>query len=197
MITCSICSEIKELHCKNICRKCYNKQWRKNNLNYQKEYRKNNKEKLNKQQNEYRHNTNKCQPMNKNKSCASYFGVVVAEQVLSKVFKNVIRMPNNNPGFDFKCSNGFLIDSKAACKIKNRNSWQFHIFENKIADYFCCLAFDNRNDINPIYAWLIPGNVVNDKQMISISKSTILKWDKYKLDITKIIKCCNNLKGDK
>ena len=134
-----------------------------------------------------------------NKKSATYFGVTVAEKVLSNVFKNVERMPANNSGYDFICGKGYKVDSKASCKRiynKRSNNWSFHIDKNKTANYFALLAFDNRDDINPLYFWLIPGNVINDKVSIGISESTINKWDEYRRDISKIISCCNTLKGE-
>ena len=179
MITCVGCGEVKERHCNNLCHSCYKKQWHKNNPNYDRE-RRNQK------------------PMIENKSCPLYLGVVVAEQVLSKVFKNINQMPFGNKGFDFICNNGYKVDSKASTKrIVNKKSdyWSFNIRKNQIADYFALLAFDNHNDITPLYFWLIPGNIINNKQTISISKSTN-KWNEYKQDINKVIGCCNMLKGE-
>ena len=132
-----------------------------------------------------------------NKESSLYLGVTVAEQVLSNIFKNVEKMPNGNPGFDFICGKGYKVDSKACCISKRKyNSWHFVIRKNTTADYFALLAFDNRNDINPLYFWLIPGDIINDKTSIRISESTINKWDEYRRDIDEIISCCNILKGD-
>jgi hypothetical protein len=133
-------------------------------------------------------------PMNENKTCSSFLGVHVAERVLSYVFKNVTRMPNNNPGYDFICNNGYKIDVKSAClqKDKNWNSsqWKFHIEKNKIADYFALLAFDNREDLNPVHWWLVPGNVVNDKIGIGIAITKLDKWEQYEQPINKVIEKC-------
>ena len=134
-----------------------------------------------------------------NKESSTYLGVTIAEKVLSKIFKNVERMPYGNRGFDFICGKGFKVDVKSSCKYKYNNNrsdnWIFHIGKNKTADYFLCLAFDNRELLNPEHLWLIPQKIINNKS-ISISKSTINKWNEYKQDISKIIKCCDNIKGD-
>ena len=130
-----------------------------------------------------------------NKQCATYLGVTCAEQVLSKVFKNIEIMPYGNKGFDFICGKGFKVDSKASCKAKNENCWLFSIRKNKIPDYFALIAFDNRDDLTPKYFWLIPGHVINDKTGIGIYESTLSKYDEYRQDINKVIKCCNNLQG--
>ena len=136
------------------------------------------------------------QPFNENKRCSLYLGVHIAEQILSLAFKNVQRMPMDNPGFDFICGKGYMVDVKSACKWKTRNRWLFHINHNTIADYFLLLTFDNREDLNPEHIWLIPGDKVNHLTGISISQSTIHKWDEYQLDVTKVTACCNTIRSD-
>lgn len=140
------------------------------------------------------HYKNGVKPMSENKECASYLGCHIAEQVLSKVFKDVKIMPNNNPGFDFICNHGKTIDVKSSCICKY-GGWKFNITKNTIADYFLCIAFNDRTDLNPMYIWLLPGNLVNHLTGTSISKSTIYKWNEYKLDITKTIACCDNMRS--
>ena len=131
-----------------------------------------------------------------NKLCPTFLGDI-AEQVLSYVYHDVERMPRNNPGFDFICGKGFKVDVKSACPNKVRpNQWLFHINKNKNADYFLCLAFDNRDELNPQYLWLIPGYDINDNFNVGISRSTLSKWDKYKHLINKVTLCCNKIKGD-
>lgn len=133
-------------------------------------------------------------PMEENRECASFLGVHVAEQVLSNVFKNVERMPYNTPGYDFICGKGYKIDVKSSTIHKKGKYWQFHIRQNMCADYFLCIAFDNRENLNPLHLWLLPGNIVNQFRGISIHPSTINKWDEYRLDINRVIKCCNTIK---
>ena len=135
-------------------------------------------------------------PMSENKECTAYLGVYVAEGALSQAFKNVVRMPNGNPGFDLICNRG-KIDVKSACREKTRNRWKFDIGRNIITDYFLCLAFDSRKNLNPLHAWLIPGSALNHLITASISQRTIHKWDAYRLDTTKVAMCCNALKGVK
>jgi hypothetical protein len=133
-----------------------------------------------------------------NPNCGAYLGIVVAEKVLAKVFKNVQQMPNCNPGYDFKCNNGFKIDVKAACSIKDYpHSWMFAIRRNTEADYFLCMAFDNRVDLNPQYIWLIPGKVLNSHVSAHISMSTLDKWAEYELidKLDDVIACCDVMKS--
>ena len=132
-------------------------------------------------------------PFNENKECGLYLGVYIAEEVSSQAFKNVQRMPNGNQGFDLICNKG-KIDVKSACKGKIQNNWIFHIRHNTIADYFLCLAFDNREDLTPLHVWLIPGDKLNHLVTATIRPSTIHRWDEYKFDITKISQCCVAMK---
>ena len=132
--------------------------------------------------------------MSENTECSQYLGVHVAERVLSKVFKDVVQMPHNNPGYDFICNKGKKIDVKSSCSHKKGRNWTFDIGRNQIADLFLCLTFDNREDLNPLNIWLIPGDIINHLTTASISKSTLSKWDKFKLDIDKVASCCTTLK---
>ena len=135
--------------------------------------------------------------MAENGKCSLFLGVHVAEQVLSNVFKDVVQMPNGNAGYDFICNKGKKIDVKSSCtRIHDRWSdhWAFMINKNKIADFFLCLAFDNREDLNPLHIWLIPAKLVNHRMHIGVSESTLSKWNKYKLDINKVAACCDTMK---
>jgi hypothetical protein len=132
------------------------------------------------------------------KDCSAFLGVVVAERVLSTFFTNIQRMPYGNPGYDFRCGKGFKIDVKSGCRKTREGSadqWHFEIRLNKTADYFLCLAFDNRESLNPEHVWLIPGNVVNNKQLLSISESRIDKWLQFEHSTSKVIICCHKLRG--
>lgn len=146
--------------------------------------------------------TGRSKPMYENKKCSSYLGIYISEQVLSKVFNNVEVMPPTNPSYDFICNKGKKIDVKSSCiRIDNINNvkyfkWNFKIRKNKVADYFLCIAFDNREDLNPLHVWLIPGNEVNRKQTASISPSTTHKWDKYRINTDKVTEWCNKLKEE-
>lgn len=166
------------------CKACIvkrNKQWYHNNL-----------EKARAQKT--RANRKKWNPMDKNRRCASFLGVYVAETILSDVFDNVHRMPNNYPGFDFVCGAGYKIDVKSSCKQQDKY-WQFHVSKNKIADYFLCIAFDNRDDLTPLHLWLLHGKLVNHLMSAAIYISSIDKWDEFRLDVNKVIPGCNILRN--
>lgn len=132
-----------------------------------------------------------------NRKSPTYFGVNVAEHVLSKMFKDVERMPYGHSGYDLVCNKGMKIDSKASVRYNEPHSlgrWRFHTRQNVVADYFVFLAFDNRQDLNPVHAWLIPTKKFKDVRSASISTTTINKWDKYKMSIDKVVECCNTLR---
>lgn len=137
--------------------------------------------------------------MSDNPKCSYYLGICVAENVLKSVFKNVEQMPPNYPGYDFICNNGYRVNVKCSCltyKKWKAPRWNFYINMNKDTDYFLFLAFDNREDLNPMHIWLIPGDIVNCFSGVGATINTIGKWDEYKLDIDKVIKCCDAMKGD-
>lgn len=138
-------------------------------------------------------------PMDKNKDCSLYLGVVIAEGVLAEVFDNVKRMPNNNRGFDVVCGNGYRIDIKSGCRCNRGGNgsdhWQFSIKQNRIADHFLLLAFDNRENLNPEHIWLIPGCALNGQMGASIAESRLSKWNEYELNIDRVSQCCDTLRG--
>jgi hypothetical protein len=194
---CSVCGELltddnwnisQKKHPLYRCKSCHNsicKDWRKRHANrYRATYTQANRK-------------NGHLPMRQNRSCPLFMGVHIAERLLSRVFKDVERMPNGNKGFDFICTNGFQIDVKSSCTHSRKNGasyWHFGINKNMIADYFLCIAFDNRDDLNPLYLWMIPSHIINYKTCVDISSSTIEKWDDYAIDIEKTIECCDDIK---
>lgn len=133
------------------------------------------------------------------KDSSPYLGAI-AERTLSKYFDNIKRMPYNNPGYDFLCGKGFKIDVKGACLRypKGKSAlWAFNSRRNGVADYFLCLAFDNRRDLNPIHIWLIPGERLNKLIGFRIvdTEGGLKKWKFYEKSLDKAIYCCNKLKG--
>ena len=171
---------------RRICKKCALKQgqlWYKANPDKARAI----KERANRKQGK--------RPFDENKTCSLFLGVHVAERVLSHVFKDVKRMPMHNPGYDVICNHDKLIDIKSAC-LRKDGQWIFNIKRNTTADYFLCLAFDNREALNPLHVWMIPGSKINHLKNASICQSTIRKWDEYSIDISKISDCCDVIRGD-
>ena len=156
-------------------------------------YRKNNPEK-------YKANYIRAQrkngqlPMNENKDCAAHYGVYINERLLKHYFNDVEVMPYGNPGYDFICNNGWKIDGKSSF-TGDKGYWQFTIRHNTTADYFFCVAYDNRKDKNIIRIWILPGDKFSHLVKVKISKSTINKWAEYEQDINKIITCCDSMKA--
>ena len=134
-------------------------------------------------------------PMDENTDCAQYLGITVNERLIRHHFKEIKVMPHNYPGYDFICNKNMKIDAKSSCLGKN-GRWTFGIRRNEDADYFLCVAYDNREDLNIVHVWMIPGEDVNDHQTISIQPSTVHKWDKYIYDIEGFSSCCDAMKND-
>jgi hypothetical protein len=142
----------------------------------------------------WKENIKRRKPMEEAKDCPLYLGVYVAENVLSTFFDNITRMPFGHHGFDYICGKGFKIDVKSACL--HNNIWTFYTRRNTVADYFLCLGFDNRNDLNPLHVWLFPNDVTNSKASIQISNGSlsIKRRSKYERPLDKVLECCNKLK---
>lgn len=135
--------------------------------------------------------------MYENKSCALYLGVVIGERLCRHLFKDVEVMPHNNKGHDIICNKNKKIDIKSGCLLFKHGKtprWQFDIRKNTIPDYFICVAFDNRIDLNPVHLWMFPGTEINKKTSHSISPLTIHKWDKWERSIEDVQSCCTVLK---
>ena len=188
-----------KVYCKELCHKCYMQQYRHDNkkrlIILAKQRRKNNRD-TRKKSDAIRRRQNGGLSMSENKDCSMFLGVHVAERVLSYIFNDVDIMPIGNPGYDFICNKGKKIDVKSSCLRNTAKTpfWSFHIEYNKIADHFLCLAFDNRDNLNPIHIWLLPGNKFNHLSAAVISKNTIKKWAPYNIPVEKVENCCNVLR---
>jgi len=180
-----------------ICKKCtqeYNCSWREENPEYYCLYKEANPEKAKVRRTRSNRQAGHL-PMSKNKECPSYLGVHVNEGLLKQYFDDVEVMPYGNPGYDFICNNGWKIDGKSSCLNKD-GGWAFTIRHNTIADYFFLVAYDNREDLNPLHIWLIPGHVLNHLSGAYISLSTIDKWSEYEQPIDELIICCDTIKSN-
>ena len=153
-----------------------------------------------------RHMKGVSKSMYKNKNCAAYLGIVVGESLLENFFKDITRAPFGNKGFDFVCSNGYKIDSKISTSRTHKGAlienvhWSFEFRNNTLADYFCCIAIDQRDDVynlNIIKAWLIPRDAVSmtgipmhELTTLTISSSNIPYWKQYELNENILNGCC-------
>jgi hypothetical protein len=135
-------------------------------------------------------------PMEKKKDSSQYLGIYINERILKHVMPNAVLMDNNNPGYDLVCGKGYLVDAKAAVAShykENTCKWMFGIRQNKIPDYFLLTAYKDRTTLEIVHMWLIPGIQLNDKQTISISSSTIEKWNDWKIDHTDALNCISKI----
>jgi hypothetical protein len=151
--------------------------------------------------------TGRAHPWRENKSCSVWLGEI-AERICVDVFGVVNRMPHNNKGYDMVCGRGYKVDVKAACIFtktyqyktpKLVNGWFFRIRRNEIADYVVCIGFNNdRERLEVLRAWVIPGRLVRGMTTIHISADTskVHKWDKYEYPIEKIRDICMTKKGE-
>ncbi len=164
---------------------------------------------INEYNRKYYYRTGQGLPMDKNRNCSMFLGVHIAEKILPCVFKEVKRMPNGNRGFDFICNKGFKIDVKSSCilHIPKWNFWTFNIEKNKLTDYFLCIAFDDRKNLNIEHIWLIKGDefIKNSKNLneymklsLGTSYKTIETFKKYEITdkLNEINKICNNFKKE-
>ena len=170
----------------------YSRTWKKNNPDKVKQYKSQYYQKHIKPQDNIKNNPN----------CSLYLGYYISESVLSKNFKSVIRMPANNPGYDFECSKHYKIDVKSSIMLHNQSKhgyWSYIIKENKVPDYFLIIAWDSRENLNPLHIWLIPGKLINHKKILYIGNSTkgINKWKKYSKPTNIVESNCQTFKSKK
>ena len=150
-----------------------------------------------------KHRLGIARPMTEAKDIGMYLGVVIAERVLSHVFNQVIKMPHGNPGFDFICGKGYKVDVKSGCLHTRterdgyrRTRWKFRIGKNTIAQYFVCLGFNDRDSLEPLRMWIIPGEMVQHLDTICITNTpkTLKKWEKYERPVGKVLSCCAEMR---
>lgn len=141
--------------------------------------------------------------MYKNKLCASYLGVAVNECLIKHLYPDAVMTGYGFPGYDFECNRGKKVNAKGSTahnresKKSNTVFWVFGIRNNKLCDHFLCVAYDNVKSPTPLHIWMIPASEVNDNGSISISASTIHKWDEWKIDINEAQACCTEMKTPK
>ena len=108
-----------------------------------------------------RYDKGECLPKEFNEDCSSHFGYFT-EDLMIKTFDGAIKMPLNNPGFDWSCKRGDKIDNKSRCltyrKESNWCGWIFSIEYNNIADWFILSGWDNRDSLNPLHVWIFHKN---------------------------------------
>ena len=136
MPICKSCGTYKHYHARGLCRRCYNTKYRDTHKEDIKEYLVANHDSILELQRKLRY-AHGCKPASENRQCPAFLGVHVAEQVLSKVFKDVKKMPYGHKGFDFICNKGKKIDVKSSCMRASGSNWAFDIRKNKILTCSC------------------------------------------------------------
>lgn len=161
------------------------------------EYRDKNRDKFREYATEHRRSLG-MKPMSENKECAQYLGVHLSENAASKLLPKATKMPINHPKYDFLCSQGYKIDVKSSTLRLNKNSvtprWSFCIRDNKDADYFMCIGYDNRTDLNILKIWMIPRKEVDGHKFLLISLSNEVNWKEYELDPKEATQCVETIK---
>ena len=220
--TCSKCHETKLLEefynqksskdgkrpeckkCKSEYDKEYDRNRKKEKAEYDKKYRREHSEQRKEQHKDWYKNVGRRRyghtSMYENKSCAAYLGIVIGERLCKHLFKDVEVMPYGFPGYDIICNRGKKINVKSSCiTLSNKKylHWKFNISYNVTADFFILVAFDNTTNLNPLHMWMFPGKEINKQSGVSISSSTIHKWDDWKITIEEVQLCCAEMKNYK
>ena len=192
---------------RNHCKKCAcleTLNWKNTHLDQvaatKRSWKKRHRKTVNQYNREYRYKTLGIKPASENKSCSLYLGCVIAETVLSQEFPGFVRMPNNNPDYDYECPKGFKIDVKSSCRYHPKagnDVWHFHIGCNKKAHFFLCIAWKDRKTLIPEHLWLIPGEKINTNTSLSITDSpkSLANWSKYERPLDNVLECCNQIRG--
>ena len=108
--------------------------------------------------NDYRrdwyHETGRCLPSDVNEDCPAYLGEFT-ENLMIHRYPNAKKMCYGNPGFDY-IWNETKIDVKGKC-ITHRPgrlpNFNFPIRYNDIPHKFILVGYENRDNLNPLYAW--------------------------------------------
>ena len=93
-------------------------------------------------------------PRDINEECSTWFGDFTEDFMIHR-YPGAQKMCPNNPGFDYLW-NGIKIDCKGRCLQYYQEKtpyWIFPIKWNNIADKFILSGWDNRESLNPLYAW--------------------------------------------
>jgi hypothetical protein len=140
---------------------------------------------------------------NISKDLEQYFGIHITEKYVSSIFKDSLRMPINNRGYDWICKKGYKIQHKASCLTYDDKGWQgfaYKILNNDITDYFILTGWNNRKDLVPIYILLIHSEeIVRDRPFwmrkmfyITNKPKYLLEFERYNLPdkLEKLKECC-------
>jgi hypothetical protein len=93
-------------------------------------------------------------PIKENRLDNKFIGVYIGENGIAKIYEGSKRMSYHNPGYDVICPKGYKIDVKATV-LSRYNAFSFGIQQNKIADYFALVGFNNIIELEPLHIWII------------------------------------------
>ena len=147
LYTCSKCgfeSTPDNFCSKHVCKGCkrrYDQKYyidnKKHKIEYDKQWRLNNPDKS-RAISTRNHRKRGAKPMSKNRACASFLGIHVAERVLSNVFMDVAIIPISMPVVEVIFNKGYKIDVKSSC-IRHHKKWAddfaFNINKNIFKEY--------------------------------------------------------------
>lgn len=131
----------------------------------------------------YNHKYNKCNPLGTNKNTPNYIGVFIAENKFQEIFKDAIKMQYNNRYYDFVLPDNTTVDVKSSTihtrKKDGYKHFTFRLFKNKITDLFACFAYDNVNDTNLLYIWIIPSSIIKNRVNLIIGENNFNTYTNY------------------
>lgn len=123
-----------------------------------------------------------------NEDCPSHFGEFT-ESLMIHRYPGAKKMPYGNPGFDYlwidEEGKEIKIDNKGRCMsypIGRSPRFDYVICHNNIADIFVLSGWDNREDLNPLFALEFKKN---DMARYGIGKRYVLKefWNREGIGI--------------
>lgn len=124
-------------------------------------------------------------PSEFNENCPKWFGDFT-EDLMIHYYPGAIKMPPFNPGFDYIWrleDKEIRINNKSSC-LRYRSDYGnpyfgFGISWNNKADKFILSGWDNRCDLNPMYAWEFDKNEMIRKAQGNVSKTEFWKRDSF------------------
>ncbi len=156
-----------------------------------------------------RWNNGECSPMSENYECASYFGVHIAENYISKLFEDPVVAPYGTRGYDWICKKGKKIELKSRCLQRQgkRIGWNFTgIDYNTTADYFMLSGWKDRESLLHLYVLMfhrkdmIRGREFWDRESFYITNRPkyLIEFRKYELKdkLDKLKELCNRKNDD-
>lgn len=152
-------------------------------------------------QRKYRHETGKQISLEDNEDCSAWFGEFT-ENLMIHRYPEAKKMPYNNKGFDYLW-NGIEINSKGRCLIYRSGGssyWNWNILFNNNSRKFTLSGWDNRESLNPMYAWefdrddIVRGEPFWKRYGFSITNTSkaLKEFEEYQIDISWLKELCRS-----